>query len=308
MTLGADASSLKAGGEMIFGSSASELSVHYDLGNEFYASWLDPTMSYSCAMFAADDDLEAAQIRKLDFHLECAGVYPGARLLDIGCGWGALLARASQRFPGLTGTGLTIASAQADYVRALGLKDVEVLTTSWCDFAPQTPYDAIVSVGAFEHFARVDAPEEERLRGYRHFFARCWEWLAPGGAMSLQTIAYGNMDPEAQLGLMNAEMYPGSELPHLADIAESARGLFEIVAMRNDREDYVRTLRAWIANLRTQREAATAVVGGARVRRYLDYLRASQLGFHLGTSELLRLKLRRVDRPRYRRAVQSLRD
>lgn len=73
------------------GSSAEELTVHYDRGNAFYELWLDATMAYSCALFEGDEGLEAAQKRKLDWHLDSAGVTQGMRLLDIGCGWGALL-------------------------------------------------------------------------------------------------------------------------------------------------------------------------------------------------------------------------
>jgi cyclopropane-fatty-acyl-phospholipid synthase len=287
------------------GSSAEELKIHYDRGNAFYELWLDPTMAYSCALFEGDESLEAAQIRKLDWHLDTAGVTHGTRLLDIGCGWGALLRHAAARFPDLAYTGLTISAEQVTYIEQRGAGDAEVRLEAWADHVPQEPYDSIISIGAFEHFGRSDATPQARLDGYRHFFACCRAWLKPGGRMSLQTIAYGNLDTASPHEQMVRNLYPGSELPALSDIAEASRGAFEIVAVRNDRQHYARTLRIWINALRARRSEAEALIGARSVGEYLDYLRASLLGFQLGNTDLLRLDLRRVETPRYSPAIAA---
>jgi cyclopropane-fatty-acyl-phospholipid synthase len=280
-----------------WGGSRAAVQFHYDLGNEFFGLWLDPTRTYSCALWEgpedrATGDLAAAQLRKIDYHVQQAGAAGGARVLDVGCGWGSTLRRLVEAHGVRQAVGLTLSDAQADFIEGQGTPGVTVLRTGWADHAPAEPYDAIISIGAFEHFARPSETLEERIQVYRGFFSRCAGWLAPGGALSLQTIAYGTLRPEEASAFMQTQIFPEAELPRLPDILAAAEGIFELVRLRNDRLDYARTCERWLASLRANRAAATALVGPEAVARYEKYLKLAALGFYMGKLDLLRLTLR----------------
>jgi cyclopropane-fatty-acyl-phospholipid synthase len=275
------------------GASPEAIQAHYDVGNSFYRLWLDPTLTYSCALWAGDDDtLEAAQRRKLDYITGPALARRAGRVLDVGCGWGSLLARLSANGVGDL-VGLTLSQKQLEHVASLALPGVEVRLESWRDHRPKRPYDAIVSVGAFEHFADLDLSESERLASYRAFFAACHEWLEPGAPLVLQTIAYGPV-PATTGREMFLEIFPESDLPRPYEIFAAADGLFEVTELRNDREHYIRTLRAWHRNLRDHRAEALAEVGRETLAFYTRYLAIAAMMFTGRHAVLLRLKMTRA--------------
>lgn len=266
---------------------------HYDVGNDFYRLWLDDSLSYSCAMPASPGDtLAAAQERKLAHHLRAVGAEHAESLLDIGCGWGAVLARASAGHGVPRLAGLTLSDEQARHVRALDLPGVEVHTRSWVDFEPKSRFDGIVSIGAFEHFARPDDTPAAKVAVYREFFTRCRDWLTVDGALSLQTIVYGNMRREQASAFMQQQIFPDADLPTLAEITAAADGVFAIVALTDDRLDYAWTCEQWARRLRARRAEAVALVGAETVARYERYLKMSALGFRMGKLGLLRIVAR----------------
>jgi cyclopropane-fatty-acyl-phospholipid synthase len=286
--------------ETYLGAGSDAIRHHYDVGNEFWQIWLDPTMSYSCAMWEKpDEDLEQAQRRKLDFHVAEARAAGAARVLDVGCGWGAMLMHLAGRHGVQHAVGLTLSDAQAEYLRAIAPSSVEVLVRSWSDYQPTAPFDAIISVGAFEHFARQGLSPDEQIEAYRRFFRACREWLKPGGRLSLQTIAYGDIPRDRHLRdrFIADHIFPESELPRLADIARAAEMELEIERVRNDRGDYVKTLRAWFDRLRARRADAIAASSEEVVVRYERYLRMFAYSMELGAFTLLRLTMRRIDLP-----------
>jgi cyclopropane-fatty-acyl-phospholipid synthase len=276
-----------------FGGSAEAIRHHYDVGNEFYALWLDDSLTYSAALWSggSETSLASAQRAKLDYHLDNVGLPEGGRLLDVGCGWGALLRRACERTGLSRAVGLTLSEEQARHVTALRDPRIAVRTENWADHEPDGRYHGIVSIGAFEHFAHPRQSAEERLRVYRGFFERCRQWLEPGGALSLQTIVYGDMDADDANSFIMTEIFPDAELPRPHEIFAATDRLFEIVTYRNDRLDYARTCEAWLANLRRRRAEALAVAGEETVARYERYLMLSAMGFRLGRIGLTRLKL-----------------
>jgi cyclopropane-fatty-acyl-phospholipid synthase len=283
------------------GASAEAIQFHYDLGNDFYELWLDPTLSYSGAMYAPGDTLETAQLRKIDYHIDQAGARGAKRVLDVGCGWGGLLRRLANGPGGVgKGVGLTLSAAQARWAAAINPDNVEIRMESWADHKPDELYDAIISIGAFEHFARIDSTDEERVGSYRAFFSRCHDWLPPGGRLSLQTFAYGSVRrrEEGQLTegtrFLAKEIFPETDPPRLADIVAASDGLFEFESLRNDRRDYARTCKEWLTRLRAKRAEATALVGEAAFTRYVRYLQLSAVGFEAGYLALFRVVLSRV--------------
>jgi cyclopropane-fatty-acyl-phospholipid synthase len=151
------------------GASKAAISFHYDLGNEFFRLFLDRECCYSCAMYDKEtDSFEAAQQRKLEYHIQQARADGAARVLDIGCGWGALQKKLVQEHQVKVAIGLTLSENQARQVRSIGLPGVEVRVESWSDHVPDAPYNSIISIGAFEHFARP-CNRPERVRGYPRF-------------------------------------------------------------------------------------------------------------------------------------------
>jgi cyclopropane-fatty-acyl-phospholipid synthase len=272
---------------------------HYDLSNEFYALWLDSSRTYSCALWEDGDTLERAQERKLDYHAEHAGAIGAGRVLDVGCGWGSLMRRLVDRHGVRQVVGLTLSEAQAEWISTWADERFESRVENWADHRPSGPYDAIVSIGAFEHFADYGLPKDARVAAYREFFTRCHEWLVPAGRISLQTIAKGSNVRLDRQGLEDMrfvieQIFPNSELPWLAEIAEASSRRFEVVTLRNDAHHYARTLREWHERLTRSRARATELVGPEVTERYERYLLAAERGMrnrHLG---LLRIELQRV--------------
>ena len=266
---------------------------HYDVGNDFYGLWLDSSLSYSCAMpTAATDTLDVAQQRKLRFHLEAVRADTARSILDVGCGWGAILEQASVKYDVTRAVGLTLSATQTRHIRELALRGVEVRTENWMDFAPDDRFGGIISIGAFEHFARPDDTPAEKIGIYREFFSRCRTWLNSDGTLSLQTIAYANMSRSDANSFMQQEIFPDADLPTLTEIVSAADGLFEVQSVANGRLDYAWTCEQWAQRLRARREEANALVGEDVVARYERYLKMSAIGFRMNKICLLRLVLR----------------
>src|SRR5690606_10729522 len=159
-----------------------------------------------------------------------------ARVLEIGCGWGAMLHHLTANHGVGQAVGLTLSAAQHEFITARKLPSVEVRLESWADHQPSAPYDAIISIGAFEHFARLDMSESEKVEAYAAFFQKCWELLPRDGRLSLQTFAYGSGRPrqqavdDASTRFLADEIFQETDPPTLANIADAAVGSFEIVA------------------------------------------------------------------------------
>jgi len=275
------------------GASEEAIQAHYDISNDFYALWLDPLMVYSCALWEEGDDLLSAQLRKIDFHLDQAEARGKKNLLDVGCGWGALLKRAVDSFDVKNATGLTLSQAQLEWGDEARPNGVSVFLENWQDHVPNSPYDAIVSIGAFEHFAKAGISAKEKSKAYRHFFEWCHKHSTDDCYLSLQSIVYENYD-ERNPNPFVEEIFPESELPRASEMLAACAGLFEVVRLRNDRAHYAKTLQSWYLKLRKNKEKAIALVGKATYERYEKYLGVFVVGFHTGTVNLTRLKARKI--------------
>ena len=283
------------------GASPEAIRSHYDVANEFYELWLDPTLCYSCALWEEDEPdsmLEQAQLRKLDFHAGQIQAKNAARVLDIGCGWGSLVRRLVETHGVGHATGLTLSEAQAQGCAQYPDPRVAIRIENWLDHRPAAPYDGIISIGAFEHFAKAEWPDAQRIAAYRTFFAHCHDWLKPGGRLSLQTIAWGNVDVaqvknQADTKFMFNEIFPESVLPSLADIITASDGLFEVLNLRNDREHYTRTCQVWYKRLVARKTDALKIVDLHVYNRFVRYLKLSAITFNESYSGLLRIGFRR---------------
>ena len=282
------------------GASANAIQYHYDVADDFYRLWLDPTMTYSCPMWTDEDDtdLHAAQQRKYDYHIEQSQAADCKRVIDIGCGWGGQLARLVEVGKIENAVGLTLSQTQRDSIVARNLPGVDVRLESWADHTAE-PYDAAISIGAFEHFARYGVSHSEKIDSYRRFFIKARELLTPGARLSLQTMAYGTIarDKVHKDLFIAEEIFPESDFPRLADIAEASEMLFEVERVRNDRKHYARAYRMWFDNLCARESQALEIVSKEVFDRYKRYLRLFSYSFELGSFDLLRLTLRSTEVP-----------
>jgi len=288
------------------GANSSEIQAHYDVSNDFYQLWLDPNMIYSAALWdeaQPEASLAEAQQQKLAYHLQQARADRAETVLDIGCGWGAVLTELLKQPTIKLATGLTLSQAQKDYFEATphsqphfqadsqAKAHSEIRLESWENHTPPAPLDAVISIGAFEHFARPGMSASEKQAAYSAFFQRVSEWLRPEGRLSLQTIGYGPISEEMKVKLsgLNQAVFPGSELPTLLELLAAAAPFLELLQMRNDRLDYAKTCQLWRKNLRSAKATIEAQYGPALYKRYNEYLMASEMGFRLGHLHLYRL-------------------
>ena len=252
---------------------------HYDLSDDFYRLFLDPTQTYSCAYFERDDmTLEQAQIAKIDLALGKLAMQPGMTLLDIGCGWGATVMRAVEKYD-VNVIGLTLSKNQQAHVEKLfaqshSLRSKRVLLQGWEQF--HEPVDRIVSIGAFEHFG---------FDRYDPFFTMAHGVLPHNGVMLLHTIIQASDDEIKQRGLpltmkivrfvkfIMEEIFPGGRLPKVARVEEHAtKAGFNVTQVQSLRFHYARTLDHWATALASRKDEAIAVQSEEIYDRYMRYL------------------------------------
>jgi cyclopropane-fatty-acyl-phospholipid synthase len=262
------------------GRDAASISHHYDVSNEFYELVLGPSMTYSCAVFAEGcASLEDAQRAKLELVCQKLGVDAGSRLLDVGCGWGPLAVHAA-RFHGARVVGVTLSREQARWARdstgRQGLSDlVEVRVQDYREIR-DGPFDAISSVGMFEHVGLSQLAE---------YFGRLRSLLAPAGRLLNHAISRPAGMPAAieRNSFVNRYVFPDGELHEVGSVISAMQlaGL-EARHMESLREHYALTLRRWVANLERDWERAVELVGGARARIWRLYMAGSAVSFEAG--------------------------
>jgi cyclopropane-fatty-acyl-phospholipid synthase len=256
-----------------------DIQHHYDLSDDFYRLFLDPTQTYSCAYFERDDmTLEEAQLAKIDLSLGKLGLQPGMTLLDVGCGWGATLRRAIERYD-VNAIGLTLSKNQQAHVQKTfdemdTTRSRKALLQGWEQF--HEPVDRIVSIGAFEHFG---------FDRYDDFFAMAFEALPADGVMMLHTIVQASKEEVEERGLpitmkhlkffkfIMDEIFPGGRLPSVDLVKERAtKAGFEVKLVQPLRLHYARTLDTWSAALESRKDEAIAIQSEEVYERYMRYL------------------------------------
>ncbi|MCA9657206.1 MAG: class I SAM-dependent methyltransferase [Myxococcales bacterium] len=243
---------------------AEAIEYHYDQGNEAFAKILDDTQNYSSACFYADDgDLRQAQLNKMERVCRKIGLRDGDRILDIGCGWGAVLSYVSERYRA-TINGVTISKAQAEFCRArLAKEGVEgrasVEICDYRDIDEAAPYDKIISLGMVEHVGVKNLPV---------YFAKAFKLLRPGGLFALQGVSSSVSEATTEaIEFTNSYLFPDADMPYLAQYIQAASEAgFEVRDVENLREHYAWTHRAWRRNLEANEEAVVAAIGRERYR------------------------------------------
>ncbi|MPQ99297.1 methyltransferase domain-containing protein [Modestobacter sp. I12A-02628] len=272
------------------GRDAAAISHHYDVGNDFYALVLGPSMVYSCAVWESPEvGLDAAQEAKLDLVCRKLGLGPDSRLLDVGCGWGSLAVHAAGRY-GARVVGITLSVEQAELARKrvadAGLTDRVEIRVQDYRLVPDGPYDAISSIGMAEHVGRAELP------GY---VARLWGLLRPGGRLLNHAIAFNagenQWNPDSFIARY---VFPDGELVGMATMVGALEaGGFEVLDVEALRRHYALTLRAWVANLEAHWDAAVAATSEGRARVWRLYMAASALGFENGSLGVNQVLVRR---------------
>ena len=252
---------------------AEAIRYHYDVSNDFYALWLDRRMVYSCAYFkSGDEDLDVAQEQKLDHICRKLRLQPGERFLDIGCGWGALVLHAAERY-GVQALGITLSENQHalanERIRAAGLQDrCKVLLQDYRDVAGEGVFDKIASVGMFEHVGLKNLPL---------YFGTIRRLLCEGGIALNHGLT--SVDPDSrEVGLgagdfVEKYVFPHGELPHLSLVVREmgAAGL-EVMDVETLRLHYAKTLSHWSQRLEASLDTARAHATDKRLRIWRVYL------------------------------------
>ena len=271
----------------------SAVTYHYDTGNEFFAQFLDSQLVYSCAHFLhPDEPLEVAQRRKLDTVCRKLRLEPGMRLLDVGCGWGALVVHAAQHY-GVTATGITLSGEQAAEARLraeeAGIADrVTIETSDYRDLKGN--YDAIASIGMVEHVGRKELSR---------YFATLRRALASGG----QILNHGIVTRDRNIRhktptFVNTYVFPDGELsPVDSAVAAAEENGLELRDIESLRSSYALTLRHWVSNLEKNREAAIEIADEKTYRIWRLYMAGSAVAFERASISVYQLLLSDPARP-----------
>jgi cyclopropane-fatty-acyl-phospholipid synthase len=263
-----------------------DIQAHYDLSDDFFGVFQDPTRKYSCAYFTGPNvTLSEAQIANVDQHLEQLDLKPGMTLLEVGCGWGLTLLRAMEKYD-VNVIGLTLSKNQQAYCSQLlsGVKSertFDVRLEGWEQF--HSPVDRIVSIEAFEHFG---------FERYDDFFKMCFDVMPDDGRMTVQSsVGFHPDDLQARgkkltfelarfVKFMITEIFPGGRIPSTKMmVAHGEKAGFVVPEPVSLRNHYIKTLGIWAARLEHHKDEAIAAAGVENYERYMKYLTGCQFYF-----------------------------
>ncbi|MDQ6437767.1 cyclopropane-fatty-acyl-phospholipid synthase family protein [Mesorhizobium sp. LHD-90] len=282
------AAGLAARDPLVSGSSAEAIRHHYDISNAFYRLFLDERMVYSCGYFTDfSNGIDQAQKDKLEHICRKLRLKPGERLLDIGCGWGAMLIYAAKHY-GVTGHGVSLSEQQTglarERIRAEGLDDrITIEIKSYTEL--RGSFDKICSIGMFEHLG---------IANHATYFSSVRRLLKPDGIYLHHAITRRaksgmrrTLRKGAEYKALIRYIFPGAEVDTIGmTLGSLETHNFLAYDTENLREHYARTCRLWAERLRTRFDEAIAEVGEARARLWLLYLTGCSIGFQRGSMQV----------------------
>jgi cyclopropane-fatty-acyl-phospholipid synthase len=270
-------------------SNVDDVRAHYDLSNEFFALFVDPTRTYSCAYFPREGmTLHEAQVAKLDLTLDKLGLEPGMTLLDVGCGWGSMMKRAVEKYD-VNVVGLTLSKNQHAYCQQV-LDGVDtnrshrVLLRDWADFGE--PVDRIVTIEALEHFG---------FHRYDDFFKFTYEAMPADGVMLLHAIT--GLHPKQMMArsipitmelakfirFIVTDIFPGGRLPMIETVEEHSADVgFNVARIQSLQPDFATTLDFWAQALEARKDEAIDIQSEEVYERYMKYLIGCARAFRIG--------------------------
>jgi cyclopropane-fatty-acyl-phospholipid synthase len=269
---------------------AAAVRYHYDVGNEFFALFLDESMTYSCAIFSRGaKTLEEAQKAKLELVAGKLELEPGMRILDVGCGWGSFAIHAAREY-GVSVVGITLSESQAELARKrvgeAGLEDKIEIRVEDYRRLPQGSFDAIASIGMAEHVgdAQIDL-----------YAKTLFGLLRPGGILLNHAIAALDPDAKPLEDIFSTRyVFPdGEPLPLSRIQLAMERAGFHTGHVEGFREDYAETLRHWARRLDEHLPEAERLAGVERTRVWRLYLRAAGHGFTTALTAVYQVRARR---------------
>jgi cyclopropane-fatty-acyl-phospholipid synthase len=263
-----------------------DIQAHYDLSDDFFGVFQDPTRKYSCAYFTGPNvTLSEAQVANVDQHLDKLNLKPGMTLLEIGCGWGMTLRRAMEKYD-VNVIGLTLSKNQQAYCSQMlssidSERTFDVRLEGWEQFSGSV--DRIVSIEAFEHFG---------FERYDDFFKLCYDSLPPEGRMTIQSsVGFRPEDLQARgkkltfemarfIKFMITEIFPGGRIPTTdMMIKHGEKAGFEVPEALSLRNHYIKTLGIWAAALENHKDEAIAATDEENYNRYMKYFTGCQYYF-----------------------------
>ena len=270
------------------------IAYHYDLGNDFYAHWLDETMTYSSALFRNPGErLADAQRNKYAAICDRIALAPGDRVLEIGCGWGGF-AEYAIRERGSRVTGLTLSREQHDYARK------RLFEAGLADRAEIRLRDYREERGAYDAIASIEMIEAVGEKYWPAFFSTLRERLRPGGVAALQAITIADwLFPQYRnsTDFIQRYIFPGGLLPSPAKLRDSAAAAgFQTIGMDSFADSYKRTLHAWRRRFNDRWDRIAALGFDRRFHRMWNfYLAASAAGFVSGTTDVVQVAYRKQE-------------
>ncbi|RWA20940.1 SAM-dependent methyltransferase [Mycolicibacterium elephantis DSM 44368] len=270
-----------------------DVQAHYDISNEFFGLFQDPSRTYSSAYYQRDDmTLEEAQMAKIDLALGKLELQPGMTLLDVGCGWGSVMKRAIEKYD-VNVVGLTLSKNQCAFANdMLGGIDTarsrKVHLQGWEEFEGRV--DRVISIEAFEAWPKSK---------YKAFFETCYRVMPSDGRMLLQTIMGHPLRRWPEMGIpivmsdlkfmrfIAKEIFPGGAVPCDEDVVDYSRDAgFSLAQLDKLTPHYVRTLRTWADALEAHHDEAVAVTSEEVYQRYMRYLTGCADFFERGICEV----------------------
>lgn len=277
-----------------------DIEVSYSVSNEFFRLWLDENMHYTSASYlTGDETLEEAQWQKSQILYDYAEMTPEKLVLDIGCGWGSMLQFLSEHKGVKESHGITLSTAQVEWVKAKKLPGVNAMLQDFHLYEPERLYDALISIEMVDHIVSpAQARAGKAVALYREYFKRAHSWVKPGSSWGFQAILRNrvprNRQDLADLAFTADVIFPGGLNPRLEELVMAVNPYWEIEELRTQRTSYGRTTAKWLEGLRKHETYIRETWGDQLFDDYDRYLRTCVKAFDNHWSSDVQMKLRHI--------------